>query len=821
MDGSSPPKKSVSASAPPAQSETQSAEPAATATPAAASTSAARKSVASQSDFGAHDDPFAVENSSVGTDLRRARRKPQRGCMHRVVCPMCETQGFVPKSAAGEEIRCANPKCLVPVFTAPPLPKKEAPEEAPASSTPLWLVALLLIVVLGAAGGGIWVFVLQPEKTDPVVGPGELNQPFNNVAQNQIDPTNKTSDNLKNGAENGAENGPPDRPVQTKYPALSLPEQQQMILSQIVAEAQSRRANRSKPFCRRMAAETFALAGDLAAAERQLQQLNELSNTLPYYNIQPLVLIAWQQIANNQKGQAVETITKAAELIPSIPKYGRGAVDAATALSAVLCLNDQFKKADSLLMTNQSQDEMALLSAQGHIITCLHDRYRDVKTIQKLTHNLLDRRAAGEGGLLSEWLAPQRVAVAADLFTAQQLSALEKWIYSNSNPLQQTQSLLACVDLLPQTAAADDLQTKLIEISSQLPAAGQGAVLARLAYHPMAMGQKPVSGKQLEQAVALVSKQDAKQDAFGLGDPQKFKTVLDIKLPDAIQAKLAAVSFLECARVYATNQDTENAAKMLGLSLKQARSYAPSMPAIEVRLQAIQTLGERGMLRQIKDQLNLNLDAQAKSTYRQYKKQCEQLYEIAASRHQLETEILLAASLWGLQQQVWDEIQARGGEADINLKANFKQTNLYYVLAAQFENADQQELASQLRQQASSKNEMISNQTARLLAESKTTPLSSLPAKFEKLRLSNYVKYRWALLLSNDICQTNSWPETLDFIQSLRNPIWKEDCLRLAAAVYAHAGQREQILHELENTNLNPTEAVSVYRGLIVGLHAR
>src|SRR5207245_1292972 len=49
--------------------------------------------------------------------------------------------------------------------------------------------------------------------------------------------------------------------------------------------------NRSKPFCRRLTAEAFALTGDLAGAKGQLDALARVGREVPFYRVTPLVEI--------------------------------------------------------------------------------------------------------------------------------------------------------------------------------------------------------------------------------------------------------------------------------------------------------------------------------------------------------------------------------------------------------------------------------------------------------------------------------------------------------------------------------------------------
>ena len=84
------------------------------------------------------DDPFAIKQAPAAKKVLPCARRPMKGRLHRVVCPMCDTQGFIPKRAVGHQVKCANPECLVPVFTAggdkadekPKAPARVSDEEA-------------------------------------------------------------------------------------------------------------------------------------------------------------------------------------------------------------------------------------------------------------------------------------------------------------------------------------------------------------------------------------------------------------------------------------------------------------------------------------------------------------------------------------------------------------------------------------------------------------------------------------------------------------------------------------------------------------------
>src|SRR5690349_12284001 len=63
-------------------------------------------------------DPFEVDTRSI-VKAPPVSPKPAKGRMQRVVCPMCETPGFISPQQVGKEVKCCNPQCLMPVFTVP------------------------------------------------------------------------------------------------------------------------------------------------------------------------------------------------------------------------------------------------------------------------------------------------------------------------------------------------------------------------------------------------------------------------------------------------------------------------------------------------------------------------------------------------------------------------------------------------------------------------------------------------------------------------------------------------------------------------------
>ncbi|HAA52396.1 MAG TPA: hypothetical protein DCE43_21955, partial [Planctomycetaceae bacterium] len=102
-------------------------------------------------------DPFPISTKDIGQFISAAP-KPTKKRPWRIHCPMCDSPGFIPRKAAGHEIKCANPDCLVPIFTAPEAPVTQPASETQPEDTPparnRAMVVVVIVVLL--AGGGAW-----------------------------------------------------------------------------------------------------------------------------------------------------------------------------------------------------------------------------------------------------------------------------------------------------------------------------------------------------------------------------------------------------------------------------------------------------------------------------------------------------------------------------------------------------------------------------------------------------------------------------------------------------------------------------------------
>ena len=196
--------------APPKSESTKPDSPRKSSKPDSPKDDAAATKISQDSD---DDDPFDIDTTASQRAIPLSP-KPSKGRLHRVFCPMCETPGFTTKKAAGKEVKCSNPDCLVPLFTAPPLEvkEKEVVEEPEPPTKRLSLGVLIgLVGLLAVVVGGIVIFVFKQDQP-PSDGPG----PPPSLADNDLKPTNPGGETDPN---NKKEDEP--KPVVEEVPTLT------------------------------------------------------------------------------------------------------------------------------------------------------------------------------------------------------------------------------------------------------------------------------------------------------------------------------------------------------------------------------------------------------------------------------------------------------------------------------------------------------------------------------------------------------------------------------------------------------------------------
>ncbi|GIX05237.1 MAG: hypothetical protein KatS3mg114_1106 [Planctomycetaceae bacterium] len=296
-------------------------KPAATAKPASKSTSKDSKLL--------EEFPFEVEPRKLVAEFR-VSPAPSKTRSLKVVCPMCDLTGYVPEAAAGKTVMCYNSSCPMPVFTAPipeiPLPKP--PPKPQRQSQPLvWGVGTFLVVSI--IGGVVWWWAGQPQ-VDLVVKP--LTPEDLQRLKSQQPVVNQPSETSPN--EVPTTSAMPQREENTQ-PTPTL-DYTAAVLRLIEPTVLQNNNNRSKPYCRRLAAETVALAGHPELSWGHLEQAVRLGPNVTFYRIPGLCEVFWQAYRHHQQEEARKALDAALSEVTHLPTFGRDRLELALKLAPPL-----------------------------------------------------------------------------------------------------------------------------------------------------------------------------------------------------------------------------------------------------------------------------------------------------------------------------------------------------------------------------------------------------------------------------------------------------------------------------------------------------
>ena len=429
---------------------------------------------------------------------------------------MCETVGYIPANAAGKEVRCANPKCLVPVFVAPRVQKKT--EDVKSSKSKSQTIGVIGIVVLFffLAAGAWYVYNLPRSKPPAPEAPKY---------------TWKTPvDAPKAGAP-----GEQQAPEQAQQPAdvqLTLAAERDPVLERMEQDAAILDRNLRPPYCRRIVAQTAADCGKLELAQKYLAQLPQAKSDLAFYQIAPLTSIAWQQLKKGDQAGAGKSLDQALAATGELPTMGRDSVDFSASLAAALVAVGRDREAKTLVTRYPASGPNGRLMAL--MTTGAAWNSWDIVNAES-ERPLFD---------LSSLQCPVVVELAvAQGYPSQALHFAE----SLENPRERAQTLIAWA----QAVARAQAQAKSADLSSIEPVAAKldppdrARLQARLGSERLRANDRPGAEKFLAAAVASLGE---------IPTPKEFvippiKKLATFEYHDPAQACLNSLALAEIARL--------------------------------------------------------------------------------------------------------------------------------------------------------------------------------------------------------------------------------------------------------------------------------
>ncbi|MDA0282380.1 MAG: hypothetical protein O3B86_03395 [Planctomycetota bacterium] len=765
------------------------------------------------------DDPFDVA-APVTHKVVQLLAKPVKGKLHRIICPMCETAGFQSTKAAGREVRCAKKECLVPIFTAPVSDIEQKREAADAAaealvaesqSTGLSIAAYIGIAVVaaGVLAGGAFYFTAEPEKKElsfeeqmalkgrgntgtTIVSPGGPNDPE----------TNTTPDKPDGSAVTQPPVGPPV--AEMRNTALQLMNHTSLLQDR----------NQRKPFCRRLTAEAFAIAGDFDGVMQQLTQLDKVGPQLKYYRIQPLVFVAWSRLQAGNSVAATAAVTEALPLVDDLPTFGTLATDTVTELSTLLVAMDRTSEAAQLLA--QRNDAGAL----GQF---MESRSRAESTGRQSFDNAVSLRP------VTGWSAPQWVAVTVSLTARGMSDKAIAWAKQapDQSAIEDCLSGWAEAELI---AAGDD--TPLAEIEGQIQSLSNTAIskiLSRCALALHGLGKPTMAAAPLAKARQLLGTAGA---PFTI-DLLSLKQNSSLKLPDTLAILQKALAATELAHAEAALGQADEAWKSVLLAMDFTRTMAPGLTLADRPFGEIKQKGDSAVTDELKSLNNLLTDDEARIAYQNYRNRARQLLNAAQERFKLQEQILTEVVQWGFATQIWSEIQQRATNiADVAAQEPWFNSNLVKAVYNDFrannladKGAEVEAAVTRVRLDELSAPRVIAYYLAAKRATGKT-PADGAEVLANFLRAHNEeADKRWQqetmLRLVSRLVAAGRLADAFKLVAAIQDVQTRELAYELTGIEATARGQFGEVYDHARTADIIPPEKVALLRGFIGQLPAK
>jgi len=744
----------------------------------------------------ADDFPFEAEVPGAKTAVQ-AMPNASKGRTLQVVCPMCETAGFVPPTAAGKDVKCANPKCMVPVFRAPVAAVDTPAPPPPKKGNPL-LVGGITVAVMAVIGVGAVFLPGMLGGSKPANSGGPSDEARELIAEAaRKNAAAKKTDAAPNDAVKPQENLlPDDKKTETipkttdEFIAASLRQ-----LNEVSLRGDSRQ--RSKAYCRQLAAEAAIAAGETKVGADHLTQLVFVGPSVPYYRIEPTLEMFWIAWAAGDKPAAKSHLDAALADAQKLPQIGRNQLEVASKLAAALAVSGNLKGALAQLDGHQTSEPEGQLAAWSQMASDGH----------------LSRLTMSKSVL--PWTRPQAVAATASLVARGQMNPARAWAEAQADEEGRAECLAVWAEGVAQRQTKPGAASGSPEIADAvkaLPPSLAARVWARAAFGRLSAGDTEGA------AATLKTARDSLGTISAPPEPEMpgIKAAIGYKLPAAAPLVQAASSAAEIAFVYSflPNQ-TAQAEEALELALTFVRGLAPAWPAVSAKVTQAEQAGAGGMRDIMKKELNLKNDDQASQNVLKYRKVLTDLGDASQRRFSLQVRILSRLIDAGLKEKVWSVVGNRSGDSNANRRDEFLSSPLVGELLEVFRGTDTEKviLGALASGTEPARPELaIARQLVQQNPAQAAQYVSQLDAKSGR-------RDQLALLFASYLASIGKVDETLSFIGNLGDIVLREEAYQQAAALLAQRGQAETVWKHAVASQ-QATEKASLFRGLITGLKA-
>jgi len=555
------------------------------------------------------DDPFGVGSAAAAAAAIQAVSKPEKGRLHKVVCPMCEHVGFVPKSAVGKSVRCANEKCMVPVFTA------IDPADHSAERKPVRLSDTAEVARKAAESA-------QPKKRNPMLVYGIVGAILLVLTIAVLPLLTRAPDTT------GL-----DKPVAIDFSKFTDEEEEARLAKEAADKARAlldaanpineaaaltrrmismaRQPNlRDKAWARRMTGDLYLRQSDLTLAAQEFNQLLVVDRARGFYRIDPYLARYWRSLAAGDNATATKALAEVLAEAPGLPRTGRMGIDAALGLSAALVNDGKLDQALQLIAARQLDttipDNRDAIAATAWAFVAFRCRDADLSA------------PAVSDALL--WINPLHCAVSLDL------AIHERWTES-----------IAWAKTAPDARSLTDALVAVTEIAAirKAPANVLSQIEAAVA------DKDAVSRLRVQGAVAAASKDGAKLEACIAG-MTSLAAATPVPLPtssqlvqddvrDRVTFLYQAMAVAEVARAAVANGKGDQAEIALARMQQDMLAVAPLTALVRVPVNQAAS-NEAAFRRQLGMELRVTDETQLLSMFRNYRRHLEQLARAAEDR---------------------------------------------------------------------------------------------------------------------------------------------------------------------------------------------
>jgi hypothetical protein len=745
----------------------------------------------------ADDDPFAVDQSAATSAFPVS---PQRGAGRslEVVCPMCETKGWVSPRAAGKLVKCCNPKCMVPIFTAPAAEKKEpvaAPPPAPKKSLPwLYIVGGAAGVLVAAVCAYILLVGLGPQEIPPpTVGGGTV--PPTKIGGSQLDEqVGQNGDTGKEANDKGKEKEEPA----AVDPATKARDELIAQLLRRMRELSSKLRQQDKAAWQRLAATAYIAGGDQKRFREELDLLKRSKQA--YEALTPVTALAWREWSR-APDEFKKAVAEGEALAAKLPTRGRFATEAAAAFAPVLVVSKKTDDGRQLIAAHRSKDAdiEQLAAALGVVV---NDKSFD-----------LDRTLPGR--TVGDWQAPLDTAVVLMLAARGRWDEARAWAAGSSDAEAKTEAPLVWAESFARHLAADDAEgfQRAREVAKELPPEGAARLLARLGDVKVSAGDRAGAEELLGEALSELGKLPVPQPL----KVRNYKPLLDLKLPDAAALWGQARAATDVAGLQAKLGQTGKAWESVLLAMQFLSAVAPSWSSLQERMDDIRQSSDL-VLKNMAAEMSLKgNDRQIR--YNQYKVKLDKQIEPASrQRLQWEAEVLEAAADFGLLDQVWDELQVLDRKSDIHERQPLITTSVPLLVGTRFgekgnEKRRKEIVDAALERVNPADPKVVMRVTEYLL---KTGDVAGCLERLKAIMNPEGLMHEWALRLGCRLVNGGNYEQAVEFCRGLPD-VLRSDAFFLVAALAGRSGHAQEFW-EAASSGLGAMDASAACAGLVVGM---